>query len=60
MKEEYIKDKYIKRLIEAQNDGFLSCIIEKEEELEVQKIFFKDDHYYFLEDENSRLWLSWE
>ena len=31
----------------------------KEDELEVQKLFFNEKHYYFTEQED-KLWLNWE
>ena len=55
-----MKEKYIKRLAEACKLGFRGCPIDKQDELEVQRIFFEDDHYYFTEQEDGELWLNWE
>ena len=54
-----LKDKYVKRLADACKDGFRCCLIDKEDELEVQKLFFNDEHYYFTE-QDDELWLNWE
>ena len=54
-----LKDKYVKRLANACKDGFRCCLIDKEDELEVQKLFFNEKHYYFTEQED-KLWLNWE
>lgn len=42
-----MREKYVKRLADACKLGFRFCLIDKEDELEVQRIFFEDDHYYF-------------
>ena len=34
-----LKDKYVKWLADACKDGFRCCLIDKEDELEVQKLF---------------------
>ena len=54
------KEKYVKRLADALENGFRGCLIDKQDELEVQRIFFEDDHYYFTEQEDGELWLNWE
>lgn len=54
-----LKEKYVKRLANACKDGFRCCLIDKEDEVEVQKLFFNDDHYYFTEQEDE-FWLNWE
>lgn len=54
-----LKDKYIKRLADAGKNGFRCCLIDSEDKIEVQKIFFNDDHYYFTEQEGE-MWLNWE
>lgn len=55
-----MKEKYIKRLAEFCKLGFRCCPIDKQDELQVQRIFFEDDHYYFTEQEDGELWLNWE
>ena len=54
-----LKEKYVKRLADAWKDGFRCCLIDKVDELEVQKLFFDDDHYYFTE-QDDELWLNLE
>ena len=55
-----MREKYVKRLDDACKLGFRCCLIDKEDELEVQRIFFEDDYYYFTEQEDGELWLNWE
>ena len=55
-----LREKYVKRLADACKLGFRGCLIDKQDELEVQRIFFEDDHYYFTEQEDGELWLNWE
>ena len=54
------KEKYVKRLADALENGFRGCLIDRQDELDVQRIFFEDDHYYFTEQEDGELWLNWE
>lgn len=51
-----LRDKYLKRLADACKDGFRGCLIDKADEMEVQKLFFNDEHYYFTE-QDDELWL---
>ena len=55
-----MKEKYIKRLAEFSKLGLRGCPIDKQDELQVQRIFFDDDHYYFAEQDDGELWLYWE
>ena len=46
---DFLRAKYIGRLADAIKDGFTGCLIDEADELEVQRLFFSDDHYYFTE-----------
>ena len=46
-KEIDLKTKYVKRLSNAWKDGFRCCLIDKDDESDVQKLFFEDDLKYW-------------
>lgn len=53
-------EKYIKRLKDANLDGFRCCIVDCSDESEIRKYFREEDGYYFTRDSENRLWLNWE
>lgn len=55
-----IIEKYLKRLHDANLDGFRCCIVDFIDEFIIHELFSEKDGFYFTSNSENRLYLNWK